>query len=319
MASTVARMRSSLGGKKPTSGNEQQRRVEFARPVVLGEAARCRRRPSRRPLRESPGRRSTTASARARSPRSAASRAPRSAATQHMTFENVKCCGSPRTSQIPRSGSRQTRERHLDGLDHDAPGALAQRVARAGVLEDAVHNGAQDVELDLVVGGVADAHGSAPGVAREVVEFGLGRVASRRRRDRALGGWRAALWPLMTPPWGSSTSPRNARKSSASVSKPSACSARKRKGRVAHPGVAIVPVPAPAERLGQRRRRRREQRPGGGVGQTLQRQRAALEKLAPRVVGEAAAVDPVTPEAARLGATRVDLGPARRARARRSS
>ena len=29
------------------------------------------------------------------------------AATQHITFEEVKCCGSPRTSQIPRSGSCQ--------------------------------------------------------------------------------------------------------------------------------------------------------------------------------------------------------------------
>ncbi len=33
-----------------------------------------------------------------------ASRAPRSQATQHMTFDDVKCFGSPRTSQMPRSG-----------------------------------------------------------------------------------------------------------------------------------------------------------------------------------------------------------------------
>ena len=36
-----------------------------------------------------------------------ARRAPRSAATQHITFDEVKCFGSPRTSQMPRSGSRQ--------------------------------------------------------------------------------------------------------------------------------------------------------------------------------------------------------------------
>ncbi len=39
--------------------------------------------------------------------RSRASRAPRSHATQHMTFDETKCFGSPRTSHMPRSGSRQ--------------------------------------------------------------------------------------------------------------------------------------------------------------------------------------------------------------------
>jgi hypothetical protein len=41
------------------------------------------------------------------SSRRRASRAPRSAATQHISFDDVKCLGSPRTSQMPRSGSRQ--------------------------------------------------------------------------------------------------------------------------------------------------------------------------------------------------------------------
>ena len=36
-----------------------------------------------------------------------ASLAPRSHATQHMIFEDVKCCDSPRISQIPWSGSVQ--------------------------------------------------------------------------------------------------------------------------------------------------------------------------------------------------------------------
>ena len=35
-------------------------------------------------------------------------------ATQHITFDDVKCCGSPRTSQMPRSGSRQCFDRLLD-------------------------------------------------------------------------------------------------------------------------------------------------------------------------------------------------------------
>ena len=41
------------------------------------------------------------------SPMTSASLAPRSAATQHMILEEVKCFSSPRTSQMPASGSRQ--------------------------------------------------------------------------------------------------------------------------------------------------------------------------------------------------------------------
>ena len=41
------------------------------------------------------------------SPVTRASLAPRSTATQHMILEEVKCFSSPRTSQIPASGSRQ--------------------------------------------------------------------------------------------------------------------------------------------------------------------------------------------------------------------
>ena len=41
------------------------------------------------------------------SPRSSARSAPREAATQHITLDAVKCIGSPRTSQIPWSGSCQ--------------------------------------------------------------------------------------------------------------------------------------------------------------------------------------------------------------------
>ena len=43
----------------------------------------------------------------ASSPRRWARRAPRSSATQQNSFDEVKCFGSPRTSQMPRSGSFQ--------------------------------------------------------------------------------------------------------------------------------------------------------------------------------------------------------------------
>ena len=66
-------------------------------------------------------------------------------------------------------------------------------------------------------------------------------------------------------------------------------------GGVADPGVAVVPVALAARRLGQRGRGRGHHRAGGRVGQALQRQRAALQVGAPRVVGELAVVEPVLP------------------------
>ena len=61
-----------------------------------------------------------------------------------------------------------------------------------------------------------------------------------------------------------------------------------RERRVAHPRVAVVPVALAAGRLGQRRRERRDRRAGRHVGQALDRQRRALDRLAPAVVGHAA-------------------------------
>src|SRR6185312_17556573 len=64
---------------------------------------------------------------------------------------------------------------------------------------------------------------------------------------------------------------------------------------VADPGVAVVPVASAARRLRQRSGARGRERAGGGVGQALERQRAALQIAAPWVVGELAAVEPLAP------------------------
>ena len=50
---------------------------------------------------------------------------------------------------------------------------------------------------------------------------------------------------------------------------------------VAHPGVAVVPVALAADLLGQGRGRRGHQAAGRGVGHQLQRDRRALDRLAP--------------------------------------
>ena len=75
-------------------------------------------------------------------------------------------------------------------------------------------------------------------------------------------------------------------------------------GRVPDPGVAVVPVAGPARRLGQRGGGRRHDGAGGGVAQTLERQRAALHVAAPGMVGERAVGQPVPP----VGDGVVELG-----------
>ena len=85
-----------------------------------------------------------------------------------------------------------------------------------------------------------------------------------------------------------------------------------REGRVAHPAVAVVPVALAARRLRQRRRCRRDGRARRRVRQSLQRQRRALQVLAPAVVGEAAGGEPAAP-VVRCGLERASRRPRRRA------
>ena len=94
-----------------------------------------------------------------------------------------------------------------------------------------------------------------------------------------------------------------------------------RERRVAHPGVAIVPVAFALRRFRQRGGAGRQQCARGRIGQPLQRQRAALQIRPPRVVGEVTDVDPLPPALGGLphlvgglfvGLRRGMLGPAQR-------
>ena len=70
-------------------------------------------------------------------------------------------------------------------------------------------------------------------------------------------------------------------------------------GRVPDPRVAVVPVPLPAGRLGERGRERRHRRAGRHVGQALDRQRRPLHRVAQAVIRDPRLAQPAAPEARR--------------------
>ena len=65
-----------------------------------------------------------------------------------------------------------------------------------------------------------------------------------------------------------------------------------RERRVAHPGVAVVPVALPARRLRQRRRQRGDRRAGRHVGQALDRECRALDRVPVAMVGNPSTAEP---------------------------
>ena len=70
-------------------------------------------------------------------------------------------------------------------------------------------------------------------------------------------------------------------------------------GRVADPGVAVVPVALASGRLRQGRRERGDGCPGGHIRQALDRERRALDRIAQAVVGDPRPAQPGAPEAGR--------------------
>ena len=180
---------------------------------------------------------------------------------------------------------------------HDRPQPARQPLAAPRVQQDRVQRGAEDVVLALVEGAVADADRARAGVAGEVVARGLGQVAAPV--DPVHDLQRAVLVGLEVGD-----------ELHELVGLPVEVEVVQRlqgEGRVAHPGVAVVPVALAARRLGQRRGQRGHRRAGGHVGQALDRQRGALDRRHPLVVGKPGAGEPRAPEAGRLRQPRVGV------------
>ena len=151
---------------------------------------------------------------------------------------------------------------------HDRPEAPREPPAPPGVEQDRVEHGAVDVVLPLVVGAVADAHRAGAVVAGQVVERALRQVAApvdavHDLQPAVIDGLEVGdeLQELVGLPVEVQPVER-----------------LEREGRVAHPRVAVVPVPLAARRLRQRRREGGHRRAGRHVGQALDREGRALDR-----------------------------------------
>ena len=186
---------------------------------------------------------------------------------------------------MPRSGSRQFAIAASTCWTQERPHALRQVVARLGVQVDRVEHGAPHVVLVLAVGAVADPDRARVLVAREVVEDLLGQ----------LGAAVDAVHDLELALLGLGDVGHEVEEVVRLPVEPERVQAPERERGVADPGVAVVPVALAARRLRQRGGGGGDHRAGRRVGEALERERAALQIAAPRVVGELAAVEPVLP------------------------
>ena len=152
------------------------------------------------------------------------------------------------------------------GLAVQSPAGL--RVDQGGLQQVAV-----DVELGLRGGVVADPDRARAAVAVEL-QRALGRALAAVQAVEDLQARVGQLRCVQQPP-----EERVGLARAAQVQQ-----GVEREGRVAHPAEAVVPVALAADLLGQRGGRRRRDRPGRGVEEQLERQRAADHGVAPRTV-----------------------------------
>ena len=196
---------------------------------------------------------------------------------------------------MPWSGFGQTRVAHSAWACTIGHSRRGRRWLRCECSSDRVEHGAEHVVLSLIVGTVADPHRTSPAVAAQVIERRLLQVAAAvdavHDLHPAVGvGLEVGdeLHELVRLPVEVQPVQR-----------------LQRERRVAHPAVAVVPVPLAAGRLGQAGREGRHRRPGGHVGQSLDHQRRPLDRLTVPVVRDAGPAQPVaarTPPSSPAGA-----------------
>ena len=184
---------------------------------------------------------------------------------------------------------------------HDRPEVPWKAGAAPGVQQDRVEHRPVDVVLALVERAVADADGPGAGVAGEVVPRRLGQVAASV--DAVHDLQRAVLVRLEV---GDELHELVGLPVEIEI-----VQGLQGERRVAHPGVAVVPVALAARRLRQRRGERGDGGAGRHVRQALDGQGRALERVTPTMVGDAGPPQPRPPEAdggGEPGVGRVHIG-----------
>ena len=183
------------------------------------------------------------------------------------------------------------------------PEVEADRGAVLVVEIDRIHQLAGDIELELLPGGIADPDRARAAIPLEVLENHLGELVPPV--DAVHDLQRLALGQLSA----AGLEPVHERRRL--LLEADAKQRVEGERGVANPGVAVVPVAPAADGLGQRGRRRRDDGAGGGVGEQLEHQRAALDHLPPApLVG--AVADPPSPVAHRLLEPLLGLAPSQR-------
>ena len=218
----------------------------------------------------------------------------RSNATQAMTFEYVNCRGSPRTSQIPRSGWLPNRFEMLQEL---ASCSAQARPVRRDVshprLMHRVHHLAINVELQLFGCGVSDADRLGAFVAVEPWDFPLGQPTFPRDPVHDLH--------LRGIPRHGANQPRPPILRLLVVA--AVHQRQKRESRVAQPAEPVVPITRPAELFRQRRRRRGDNSAGRLISESLQGDERANHRRRP-FTGAVKLARPFGPKSLCIGKSR---------------
>ena len=167
---------------------------------------------------------------------------------------------------------------------HHRPHPLVQPLPAAQLEVDGLQHGAPDVVLALGIGLVPHPHRPRPVVPAEVVEDPLG--------EHALAVHPVDHLDLVVTLGEVGEEPEEIIRLPVEAQRVQAPQGER---GVAQPAVAVVPVALPARDLRQRRGGRGDHGAARRERQALQRQRAALQVAAPRMVRETAPGQPVLP------------------------